>query len=393
MRKFFYLILVAVCCESCLAQAPSSTIEELNQRVQEVFNNTELPGFSVVVVDDNKVLYQHSLGLSNIATGKAYTGNTIQNIASVSKTFLGVALMIAQEQGQLNLDDEINSHLPFKVVNPHEPNTPITIRHLATHTAGINDEPVYQRAYVLEHPSIETSGFSRKLRKYVDKMKQNERVDDSVFLRNTLWKNGTWYTRENFIKTTPGTVYHYSNIGASLAAFVIENAVGMSYEDFTRRYIFEPLEMNNSGWDETDVDIENHATRYLDSSTPIPNYHLITRADGALITNTTDFGKYLIEMLKGYHSKGKLLKPTSYTEMFTRMEFGNESSGIFWGVSKSGNPNHSGADPGVVTIVSVNPNKKLAIFFMSNYDIENNRRTFKSIIKILNHIKYHQWKD
>ena len=110
------------------------------------------------------------------------------------------------------------------------------------------------------------------------------------------------------------------------------------------------------------------------------------------MTNTTDFGKFLMEMIKGYDGNGTLLKPISYIEMFTRQEFGSESSGIFWGVSKSGNPNHSGSDPGVITISSVNPRKNLGIFFMSNFDIDNNKKTMKSVIKILNSIKIHQWK-
>lgn len=386
-----YLLLLAIGANSCMAQKPTKTIGELNSHIQEVFDKSTIPGFSVIVVDDSNVLYQYSLGYADIATKRKYAGSTIQNIASVSKTFIGVALMIAEEQGKLRLDDEINDYLPFKVQNPNYPNTPIIIRHLANHTSSINDGELYQRAYVLENPVAEAPSFPKELRKYVSLMKQNERMDESIFLENILSKNGRWFSSKSFTKTLPGTKYNYSNIGASLAAYVIENAVGMSYENYTREYIFKALQMSDTGWDASDVDMNQHATRYFDVSTPIPNYYLVTRADGALMTNTTDFGKYLMEMIKGYDGNGTLLKPISYIDMFTRKEFGNESSGIFWGVSKSGNPNHSGSDPGVITIASVNPRKKLGIFFMSNFDIDNNKKAMKSVIKILNSIKIHQW--
>ena len=246
MKKIIYLTLLVIGANSCMAQKPTKTIGELNQRVQEVFNTSNIPGFSVIVVDDKEVLYQNSLGYADIASKKKYTGNTIQNIASVSKTFIGVALMIAEEQGKLKLDDEINNYLPFKVQNPNHTDIPITIRHLANHTSGINDGEMYQRAYVLENPLAETSSFPKELRKYVSLMKQNERMDESIFLENILSENGKWYSPKSFTKAAPGNKYNYSNIGATLAAYVIENAVGMGYEDFTRKYIFQPLQMKNT---------------------------------------------------------------------------------------------------------------------------------------------------
>ena len=62
------------------------------------------------------------------------------NIASISKTFIGVSMMNAVERGLLNLDDDINKHLSFKVKNPYRPNKKIMVRHLLGHRSSIIDE-------------------------------------------------------------------------------------------------------------------------------------------------------------------------------------------------------------------------------------------------------------
>jgi CubicO group peptidase (beta-lactamase class C family) len=90
-------------------------------------------GFTGTVVDTSGILYNQGFGYADIAAKKPYTKQTVINIASISKVFIGVALMKAQEMGLLNLDDPINKHLPFAVSNPNFPNELITIRQLATH--------------------------------------------------------------------------------------------------------------------------------------------------------------------------------------------------------------------------------------------------------------------
>ena len=65
---------------------------------------------------------------------------TIHVIASISKTFVGIAIMKLVESGKLKLDDPINDYLPFEIRSPHYPEVDITIRHLVTHTSSLNDE-------------------------------------------------------------------------------------------------------------------------------------------------------------------------------------------------------------------------------------------------------------
>jgi CubicO group peptidase (beta-lactamase class C family) len=75
------------------------------------------------------ILVAKGYGFADKGRGVPFTPDTVMNIGSISKTFTGVALMRAVQEGKLSLDQDINSYLPFKVINPHYPNAKITLRH------------------------------------------------------------------------------------------------------------------------------------------------------------------------------------------------------------------------------------------------------------------------
>lgn len=370
---------------------PTQTFEELHKKVTSIFEDSQLIGVSMVVVNDSKILFQTSLGHSDVATKKPYNNTTLQNIGSVSKTYIAAALMKAQELGKLKLDDPINAYLPFRITHPKHPNIPITIKHLAQHTAGITDQYHYQKAYTLDNPDADYSHLPKGLMEYINIMKQNDTMHYSRFLKNVLSIDGEWYSKKGFTKTAPGKKYEYSNIGAALAAYVLEQATGLSFEIFTKNYIFDPLLMKNTSWKENEDNADQFASRYYTDGTKIPDYQLITTADGGLVTNTTDFSNYLIEMLNGAKGNGTILTPGSYKEMFTRTKIGNESSGIFWSVSRSNVLSHSGSDPGVVSIAAINPQKNVAAFIMTNSSADEDEELIMAIQHIWLSLKNHDW--
>ena len=217
--------------------------------LKQIYSQNHINGFSVAIVNQNGSLFEKGSGYSNRKENKKYTANTIQNIASISKTFIGITLMKAQELGYLNLNDPINDFLPFKVINPYFPNTPITIRQLATHTSSIRDPSRYEKnGYILKEENNGEAKVNRNFRS------PNEMMNQSVFLKNILNKKGKWYKKNNFLKNNPGEIFEYSNIAAGLAALVIENAMGEPFNVLTKRYIFEPLGMSNTGWSFDEVD-------------------------------------------------------------------------------------------------------------------------------------------
>lgn len=347
-------------------------------------NKNYFNGIGVAIVDSTGVLYEDGIGFADVKSKKPYTVNTIQPIASVSKTFIGISLLIAQEKGLLNLDDPINKYLPFEIQNPNFPNESITIRQLATHTSSIVDTENYMdRSYVLKDKK---DSLQTKIKNIPQSFNPSEaKIPLSEFLKNYLSKEGKWYNKNAFSKNKPGQLFEYTNVGASLAAYIIEIASKQSYSDFTTQYILKPLEMKNSGWNYADVNFDNVSTLYSDTKSIIPYYSLITYPDGGFITSIADLGKYLSELIKGYSGNGTLLSQKSYKVLFkkqlkaenfeernTTNPYNDEyNTGIFIGFSAMDNIGHTGGDPGVSSLMFFNAKDKIGRILLVNTDIQN----------------------
>lgn len=112
-------------------------------------------------------------------------------------------------------------------------------------------------------------------------------------------------------------VYEYSNVGTTLAAFIVERAAGQDFSAFTKEYILKPLQMKNSGWKFEEIQFSKFSRLYENPKTVLPYYISATYPDGGFITSINDLSKYLIELIKGYNGKGTILSQKSYKEYFT----------------------------------------------------------------------------
>src|SRR6218665_1763733 len=174
----------------------NEVIDSLTAEITEISKNGVFNGFAVSIVNEDSILYQKGFGFSDVSAQKKYTSSTIQNIASISKTLVGIALLKAQELGKLNLDDPINKFLPFKIYNPTFPDEQITIRHLATHTSGIVDNEFYLSKNYYLKPKQNLSGLALTFDETQVFNSPDSIVSMETLLRNTLLKNGKWLTKE-----------------------------------------------------------------------------------------------------------------------------------------------------------------------------------------------------
>jgi CubicO group peptidase (beta-lactamase class C family) len=143
------LILLVWGCSNC-SKKTVKTVEDLDTSFKDLSKDMLFAGFAVTIVNKDKVLYQNAFGQADVAKNTPYTNQTLQPIASISKTFIAVALMKAVEQGLFTLETPINDILPFKIKNPNLPNSVIRIKHLATHTSGIVDnEKIYFKNHTI----------------------------------------------------------------------------------------------------------------------------------------------------------------------------------------------------------------------------------------------------
>lgn len=391
MNNLFLPLLTLLLLSACTPETPAETVVEpetnpvadsLTMELEAFYQRGHINGFAVAIVNEEEILYQTGMGYADVQTKEAYTENTVQNIASISKTLIGLALLKAQEMGKLKLDDPINDYLPYPVVNPHFPDDPITIRHLTTHTSSIIDTEVYDReSYIMSSRQHEAQDRNKTT---PDNFKPHtEKIPMATFLQNVLSAEGEWYSQEGFLNKRPGAFFDYTNVGATLAAQVLEYATGENFAAFTAQHILRPLGMESTGWSFDEINFAQHSTMYSDSITELPFYSLITYPDGGLLTSSADFGLYLQELIRGYAGNGTILTEESYRAFYEKQM--NDSQfeerdeewmyndeydfGVFIGYSAQGYVGHTGGDPGVSSFMFFDEQKKIGRFLMINTDL------------------------
>jgi len=365
--------------------------DHLDQVLETLNERGGLPGFAVNILNKDTLLYQNAKGYAIIESKTPYTSETVQSIASISKTFIAISLMMMVEEGKLTLDTPINAILPFKITNPHFPEKPITIRHLATHTSTINDFPHYytKAGVLIEDLPMEISKYPKEMQKILKRAMTNEDMNMVEFIKRMLTKEGEWYKKKNFFKRPPGQEWFYSNVGAVLAAYIVELVSGTSYDTFVKTRILEPLKLQSAGWSIAEVKEEELASTYTQGNLLLPNFKIITYPDGGIYVNSKDLGKYFMSLIKGYEGENGLISPRSFQEIMKvqheekQGDFKGTKNGLFWWQSKDGLMGHNGGDTGTIAIMKFNPETNLGMTFTSNMDPTESDESLIPFQKIL----------
>lgn len=234
--------------------------KELTNELTQHFEKSNLPGFAVAIVKEKEVIYQHGFGYAGKVTQKPFTVHTIQNIGSVTKTVVGVAVVKAIAAGKLSMDTKINDILPFTIENPYFKDQPILLRHLVTHTSGILNTKFYGNTYVASEYQTTTENVHED---FLGFTKSHKEMELGLFLKSILYKGEKWYKKKNFLKAKPGATKDYSNLNAALAAYMVEIVMEMPFHEYATKNILAPLKMTNSGWFYQYISTEDCATLYF----------------------------------------------------------------------------------------------------------------------------------
>lgn len=344
--------------------------QQLDAEFTDFWKKAAVPGLAAVMFTKNAMLYKTELGFCDVEKKVPFTIDTVINTASVSKLFIAAALVKAAAEGVVDLDEDINSYLPYPIKNPHLPNEKITLRHLATHTSGIRDDEETYRVNSFYHSPEPPSSLGD-------------------FLFDYLHPLGKLYKKENFLASKPGQRYEYSNIGSSLAAFCIEESCGIPYSQYVQQRVFQPLGMNSSGWDVKDfpgnaavnysrvrVDIENNRYRLGLAKIPLPRYKLVTYPDGGVVSSVADLRKFLAavmakdrpEFLDSETIDLMLRKQFVDKDIPDQLRQRKQNTGLFWSYNGIDSFGHSGDDPGVNAVVYIRQNG-VAVIFLMNTDV------------------------
>lgn len=179
----------------------------VQSHIQSILRKNRAVGASVVLLSPDAPAEFFCYGHARLKPRMPVTDKTCFRIASVSKLVMSFAALSLMEDGIIKLDEDISAYLGYLVLHPQRPDTPVTLRMLLTHSAGITDDGPYG-----------TRG-----------------MQPGCTLRELLEHPASW------TGAAPGEAFHYSNLGAGAAGVVLERAAGMPFDDILRERVFDPL--------------------------------------------------------------------------------------------------------------------------------------------------------
>lgn len=255
------LAMVGLAPAAALAQA-----EDANAQVDQIFaqwDRADSPGCALGVMRAGEIVYARGYGGANLDYELPLTAQSVFYIASTSKQFTAMSVLLLARQGKLSLDDDVRTYLPEL---PDYGQT-ITIRHLLHHTSGIRDY-------------LSLSGMS-------DAPAENIHSDqDFVAL----------IARQRALNFDPGEEFLYSNSNYFLLSQIVERASGQSLRQYAEENIFAPLGMTHTIFrDDRAMVIKNRVAGYVPAgpgafTTAVTLFQAV--GDGGLMTSVEDLAKW-----------------------------------------------------------------------------------------------------
>jgi D-alanyl-D-alanine carboxypeptidase len=312
--------------------------DKVDDFVKTQMQKQHIPGLSLAVIRDGKVVKAKGYGLASVELSVPATRDTVYELGSITKQFTATALMMLVEEGKVGLDEKVTtclSDLP-------DAWAPVTVRHLLTHTSGI-------KGYT-EVPDFEKITVSDATPKEVIK------------------------TVASFpLQFQPGEKWAYSNTGYFLLGLIIEKASGKPYGDFLQERIFKPLGMTATRTNDLHDLIKNRACGYLWRDGGQHNADAISMtwpfAAGVLVSSVVDMAKWDAALYTE-----RLLKKASLEQMWmpAKLTDGKPTTyGFGWAIETDAGhrrTSHGGGIPGFSTHIVRSVDDRLTVVALTNQE-------------------------
>jgi CubicO group peptidase (beta-lactamase class C family) len=332
-------LILALCAACATGGKPRVTTDDVRavDSLFAAYTGSAVPGASVVVVKDGQVVVRRAYGMADLERRIAATPETDYRLASVSKQFTAMAIMLLARDGKLRYDQPIRDFLAEL-----PPATQgVTVRHLLNHTSGIWD-------YEALIPADRTTQLN----------------DDDVL---------TLVASKDSLSTPPGTAYCYSNAGYVLLGMIVARVSGMSFPEFLRTRIFAPLGMQSSVAHVEGVDtVPRRAYGYSPrSGSFVQTDQSVTSAtlgDGGIYSNVDDLVRWDRALSDG---GGTLIDRASLADATTPpvLPGGPSEYGFGWFVDRYRSERrwrHTGETSGFRNAILRFPERKLTIVILTN---------------------------
>ncbi|MFC4598076.1 serine hydrolase domain-containing protein [Cohnella hongkongensis] len=325
-----------------LSNSQSDSIQTLLDDASRI---SGVPGISISILANNEVLF-FSSGYADREKGLSASENTLYELASVSKAFTGMGILLMEEQGLLSMSDSIQKYLPWftlKYQKKHVDMQSMTLNHFLHHTSGLTNGRHSQ--------NIPQGNTPDMLPKTVEMLVDSE------------------------LSFYPGEQYHYGTVNYDVLGLVIEIVSGQSYEDFMREQVFQPLGLHQTYVYKEDAQATGQLAQGYRSSffmtTPYnaPDYSG-NKPAGYIISCTKDMARWM-----GIQMGIVQDIPEIFHKVIEKSHQGDRSvpavNEMYYAAGWSVNANqtiikHPGSNPNFGTEVVILPNERIAICLLTN---------------------------
>ena len=331
MKRILILVILSIASRSHAQERKAQALFE------QLVTDQGIVGAASAYSINGETIWASATGYSNLETKKTYTLETTNRMASIAKPMTAIAIMQLFEKGLIDLDSPIQTYIPDY---PNQGSTQITIRHLLSHTSGI------------------------------DGYKNSKEAENQINYPTLSDAIGVFKNRSLLFE--PGTSYHYTSYGYTLLGHLLEHVTGLSYESYMQQNIWDVADMNDTGIDRYGVD-EGEATKLYSrrkSGKTIKGRenNLSNRIPGGGFYTTVD------DMLKFGHAvlTNELIKKETFDFMRELHSVNTKSQYGFGWFLYSPAPNqgsligHGGAQMGCSSQLFILPDQKIVSIVLAN---------------------------
>jgi CubicO group peptidase (beta-lactamase class C family) len=325
-------------------------IDKYRTTIQEQMQAQRISGFAIALVDGDEVLWSEGFGCTDWSCKTPVTPDTPSGIQSMSKSFTAAAVLLAVQEGLLDLEAPVSRYLPDFRVNSlfdERPQDSITLRMLLSHTAGFTHEAPVGNNFDLEPGD---------------------------------WQSHIASISETWLKYPVGQQWSYSNLGIDLAGYILEKVSGVPFAEAVQTRLLTPLGMENSTFGIGEI--AQMSPRMVGQNPLIQEVPLVTlMPSGGLYASANDMARYLQFYLNDGKVNDRQMLDSSLVTLMYQPQFQasvSENYGLGLGAApgKYGSlkVNHGGAGFGFMSMMTWYPALDLGVVWLSNstgHDLQN----------------------
>ena len=351
ISRFLPLSLALLGCAAGALGTPQA--EDLDTFVTAQMARRHVPGLSLAIIQNGRIVEARAYGVTDAGSGAAVTPSTLFQAGSISKSVAALGALHLVEQGKLTLDGDVNTTLTtWKVpASKFTSATPITLRRLLSHTAGLTVHGFPGYAMDAPRPTL-------------------VQVLDGTAPANTEAIRSD---------TAPGARWNYSGGGYTVMQQMMLDVTGQPFPEYMRQTVLAPIGMSRSSYEQPlppDMAAATASGHYAGQKPVKGRWHVYPEmAAAGLWTTPTDLARFAIEIQQSFAGRSsKVISPAMTHRMLTEEKDGDGLGVFLQGTGRTLLFNHNGRDEGFDALLNAFAETGQGIVVMINAN-DNSRMT------------------